>query len=184
MKSTPLRYGENPHQTGIYYGNLREVFQQLNGKNLSYNNLLDIDSAVNLMAEFQTTSFGILKHNNACGFSSDNNPANIAVESGTAARTIPPLPAGMVCIATAVKIGNANTTPMAVIISFRKSVLSGKFSDLNWPLNNSIKTDAIPAKNPLPNPISRDVKSAWVKCLVIGRVREKITTPIKPRKNP
>ena len=65
------------------------------------------------------------------GFSSDNNPANIAVESGTAARTIPPLPAGMVFIATAVKIGNANTTPMAVIISFRKSVLSGKFSDLN-----------------------------------------------------
>ena len=50
--------------------------------------------------------------------------------------------------------------------------------------NKRIKTDAIPAKNPLPNPISREVKSTWVRCLVIGRVREKITTPIKPSKNP
>ncbi|SVE25361.1 uncharacterized protein METZ01_LOCUS478215, partial [marine metagenome] len=64
------------------------------------------------------------------------------------------------------------------------SVISGKFPDLNCPLNKSIKTDASPAKNPLPNPISREVKSTWVRCLVIGRVREKITTPIKPSKNP
>ena len=71
-KSTTLRYGENPHQKGIYYGDLTQLFDQLNGKELSYNNLLDVDSAVHLMNEFSEPSFGILKHNNACGFASDN----------------------------------------------------------------------------------------------------------------
>ncbi len=65
-----LRYGENPHQKGTFYGNLDECFTQLNGKELSYNNLLDIDSAINLMAEFTEPSFAILKHNNACGMAS------------------------------------------------------------------------------------------------------------------
>jgi len=64
-----LRYGENPHQRGRFYGNLDEVFDQLHGKELSYNNLLDIDAAVMLMNEFQDgePTFAILKHNNACG---------------------------------------------------------------------------------------------------------------------
>lgn len=64
-----LRYGENPHQEGIFYGRLNEMFEQLHGKELSYNNLLDIDAAVHLMAEFDpsTPAFAILKHNNACG---------------------------------------------------------------------------------------------------------------------
>lgn len=62
-----LRYGENPHQKGVFYGNLNEIFDQLNGKELSYNNLLDIDAAVHLMTEFEETTFAILKHNNACG---------------------------------------------------------------------------------------------------------------------
>ena len=64
-----LRYGENPHQQG-YFGNLNDMFDQLNGKELSYNNLLDIDAAVNLISEFSETTFAILKHNNACGISS------------------------------------------------------------------------------------------------------------------
>ena len=68
-----LRYGENPHQKGIYYGDLNEVFDQLNGKELSYNNLLDIDAAVNLISEFNETTFAILKHNNACGISTRNS---------------------------------------------------------------------------------------------------------------
>tara|TARA_B100000902_G_scaffold299302_1_gene286758 strand:- start:692 stop:2215 length:1524 start_codon:yes stop_codon:yes gene_type:complete len=68
--SKTLRYGENPHQTGIYFGNLNEVFDKLNGKELSYNNLLDIDAAVNLISEFEETTFAILKHNNACGIAS------------------------------------------------------------------------------------------------------------------
>ncbi len=71
--STVLRYGENPHQQGVFYGDLQEVFTQLNGKELSYNNLLDVDAAINLIAEFKETTFAILKHNNACGLASNNN---------------------------------------------------------------------------------------------------------------
>jgi phosphoribosylaminoimidazolecarboxamide formyltransferase/IMP cyclohydrolase len=64
-----LRYGENPHQRGVFYGDLDALFTKLNGKELSYNNLLDIDAAVNLIDEFQhdAPTFAILKHNNACG---------------------------------------------------------------------------------------------------------------------
>lgn len=62
-----LRYGENPHQKGIFYGNLDEVFEQLHGKEISYNNLLDIDAAISLIADFDETALAILKHNNACG---------------------------------------------------------------------------------------------------------------------
>lgn len=68
-----LRYGENPHQKGVFYGNLEEMFEQFSGKELSYNNLLDIDAAVNLISEFSETTFAILKHNNACGIASRNN---------------------------------------------------------------------------------------------------------------
>ena len=68
----PLRYGENPHQKGFFFGDFNSMFEQLHGKELSYNNLLDVDAAINLILEFQegTPTFGILKHNNACGFSS------------------------------------------------------------------------------------------------------------------
>ena len=62
-----LRYGENPHQKGVFYGNFDEVFEQLHGKEISYNNLLDIDAAVSLIADFDETALAILKHNNACG---------------------------------------------------------------------------------------------------------------------
>ena len=64
-----LRYGENPHQQGFFFGNFDEMFDKLHGKELSYNNLLDVDSAVNLMNEFlnEAPTFAILKHNNACG---------------------------------------------------------------------------------------------------------------------
>ena len=62
-----LRYGENPHQRGVFYGKFDELFEQLNGKEISYNNLLDIDAAVSLMAEFSEPTCAILKHNNACG---------------------------------------------------------------------------------------------------------------------
>lgn len=64
-----LRYGENPHQQGIYYGGLDSIFDKLHGKELSYNNLLDVDAAVTLMEEFKNgdPTFAILKHNNACG---------------------------------------------------------------------------------------------------------------------
>ena len=68
-----LRYGENPHQLGKFYGNLDEVFDQIHGKEISYNNLLDIDAAVNLISDFEETTFAILKHNNACGLACREN---------------------------------------------------------------------------------------------------------------
>jgi phosphoribosylaminoimidazolecarboxamide formyltransferase/IMP cyclohydrolase len=71
LTSEVLRYGENPHQKGIFHGNMGELFDKLHGKELSYNNLLDVDAAVNLMEEFKNddATFAILKHNNACGLS-------------------------------------------------------------------------------------------------------------------
>lgn len=66
-----LRYGENPHQKGFFFGDFEGTFSQLNGKEVSYNNLLDIDAAVNLIADFDETAFAILKHNNACGMATD-----------------------------------------------------------------------------------------------------------------
>ena len=66
-KATVLRYGENPHQEGVFYGNLDDVFEQLHGKAISYNNLLDLDAAINLINDFEETTFAVMKHNNACG---------------------------------------------------------------------------------------------------------------------
>lgn len=70
-----LRYGENPHQKGVFYGDLDQMFDKLHGKELSYNNLLDVDAAVNLMNDFKhdDPTFAILKHNNACGLATRTN---------------------------------------------------------------------------------------------------------------
>ena len=65
-----LRYGENPHQRGVFFGKFDDMFEQLQGKEISYNNLLDIDAAVNLINDFEDITFAILKHNNACGIAS------------------------------------------------------------------------------------------------------------------
>lgn len=71
--ATPLRYGENPHQKASFFGDLTKVFDKLHGKEVSYNNLLDIDAALNLIAEFSEPTFAILKHNNACGIATREN---------------------------------------------------------------------------------------------------------------
>lgn len=65
-----LRYGENPHQRGTFFGKFDDMFEQIQGKEISYNNLLDIDAAVNLINDFEDITFAILKHNNACGIAS------------------------------------------------------------------------------------------------------------------
>ncbi|MFT4073733.1 MAG: bifunctional phosphoribosylaminoimidazolecarboxamide formyltransferase/IMP cyclohydrolase [Dysgonamonadaceae bacterium] len=65
-----LRYGENPHQKGAFYGNFEAMFEQVHGREISYNNLLDIEAAVSLISEFDETTVAILKHNNACGIAS------------------------------------------------------------------------------------------------------------------
>jgi phosphoribosylaminoimidazolecarboxamide formyltransferase/IMP cyclohydrolase len=70
LTSKTLRYGENPHQKGVFYGDLNEVFEILNGKELSYNNLVDVEAAINLAAEFTDPTFAIIKHTNSCGLAS------------------------------------------------------------------------------------------------------------------
>lgn len=71
-----LRYGENPHQEGVFYGNLEEIFDKLHGKELSYNNLLDLEAGLSLINDFDETTFAILKHNNACGIASREKVAD------------------------------------------------------------------------------------------------------------
>jgi len=73
LQSFPLRYGENPHQQALYYGNLDEVFTQLHGKAISYNNIVDIDAAFALIREFSEPTFVVIKHTNACGVASRTN---------------------------------------------------------------------------------------------------------------
>lgn len=82
-----LRYGENPHQDGTFYGDLNGMLEQLNGKELSYNNLVDIDAAVAIIEEFDETAFAILKHTNACGVATANTVKE-AYEKAFAADTI------------------------------------------------------------------------------------------------
>lgn len=67
-----LRYGENPHQKAMFFGDLDKLFVKLNGKDISYNNMLDIDAALNLISEFTEPTFVVMKHNNACGVASRN----------------------------------------------------------------------------------------------------------------
>ena len=76
-KKRSLRYGENPHQQAEFYGDLDECFEQLNGKELSYNNLVDVDAAIELMKEFNNEEkvFAIIKHTNVCGIASRKSVA-------------------------------------------------------------------------------------------------------------
>jgi phosphoribosylaminoimidazolecarboxamide formyltransferase / IMP cyclohydrolase len=96
QQSRHLRYGENPHQQGIFYGDLDDLFEQLHGKEISYNNLLDIDAAVSLINEFSEPTVIILKHNNACGVASREN----LIEAWTDALSGDPISAfgGIICI--------------------------------------------------------------------------------------
>jgi len=80
QKQTVLRYGENPHQHAVFIGDLNETFEQLNGKEISYNNLVDIDAAIELIKEFDTNNtnsvcFAIIKHTNVCGIALRKNTA-------------------------------------------------------------------------------------------------------------
>lgn len=78
LQQTSLRYGENPHQSAEFYGNLSEMLEQIRGKELSYNNLVDIDAAVSLIQEFEgETAFAILKHTNACGCATGTSVAEV-----------------------------------------------------------------------------------------------------------
>ena len=73
LHSQSLRYGENPHQSASFFGDFKELFDQIHGKEISYNNLLDIDAAISLIAEFSEPTVAIIKHTNACGLASGGN---------------------------------------------------------------------------------------------------------------
>ena len=73
QQSETMRYGENPHQEGVFYGDTSKVYEQLNGKAISYNNLVDLDAAMALAAEFSDPAFVIIKHTNACGVATRQN---------------------------------------------------------------------------------------------------------------
>ena len=76
-----LRYGENPHQKGIYYGNLDALITQVHGKELSYNNLLDVDAALHLINDFSEPTVAIIKHNNPCGLASRSSISQAYVDA-------------------------------------------------------------------------------------------------------
>jgi phosphoribosylaminoimidazolecarboxamide formyltransferase/IMP cyclohydrolase len=76
-----LRYGENPHQKGVYYGHLNELFKQVHGKELSYNNLLDIDAALSLISDFSKPTAAIIKHNNPCGVATRNTISQAYIDA-------------------------------------------------------------------------------------------------------
>lgn len=104
-----LRYGENPHQQGMFYGDLNQLFDKLGGKELSYNNLVDVDAAVALIDEFEEPTVAILKHTNACGIASKNS----ILESWTAALSCDPVSAfGGVIIAN-VEVDSATASEIS-----------------------------------------------------------------------
>jgi phosphoribosylaminoimidazolecarboxamide formyltransferase/IMP cyclohydrolase len=76
-----LRYGENPHQKGVYYGHLNELFTQVHGKELSYNNLLDVDAALSLISDFSEPTAAIIKHNNPCGVATRNTISQAYIDA-------------------------------------------------------------------------------------------------------
>lgn len=120
-----LRYGENPHQKGFFYGDFDNVFDKIHGKELSYNNLLDVDAAVNLILEFkeEKPTFAILKHNNACGIATRDNIKQAYIDA---------LAADPVSAFGGVLISNSEiVTDVAELINnlFCEVVIAPKFSE-------------------------------------------------------
>ena len=120
-----LRYGENPHQEGFFYGDFDKVFDKIHGKELSYNNLLDVDAAVNLILEFkeEKPTFAILKHNNACGIATRDNIKQAYIDA---------LAADPVSAFGGVLISNSEiVTDVAELINnlFCEVVIAPKFSE-------------------------------------------------------
>jgi phosphoribosylaminoimidazolecarboxamide formyltransferase / IMP cyclohydrolase len=121
--SYPLRYGENPHQKGVFYGDPDKLFEKLHGKEISYNNLLDIESALNLIDEFSETTFVIIKHNNACGVASRKN----SVEAWKDALACDPVSAFGGVIVTNVTIDDPTATEIDKL--FFEIIIAPGFSE-------------------------------------------------------
>jgi len=119
----PLRYGENPHQKGIFYGDPEKLFEKLGGKEFSFNNLLDISSAVGLIDEFEDTTYVVIKHNNACGVASRENPCDAWKD----ALACDPVSAYGGVIVTNVAVNEAEATEIDRI--FFEIIIAPGFSD-------------------------------------------------------
>ena len=122
-ESKGLRYGENPHQKGMYFGSKDSLPVQIHGKELSHNNLLDVEAALELISDFRETTFAVIKHNNACGCAS----ANTALEAWTKALAGDPVSAFGGIIATNVQIEKDVAEDMNKI--FFEVVIAPSYSD-------------------------------------------------------
>jgi phosphoribosylaminoimidazolecarboxamide formyltransferase/IMP cyclohydrolase len=121
--SYPLRYGENPHQKGLFFGDPDQLFEKLHGKEISYNNLLDLESALNLIDEFSEITVVIIKHNNACGAASRKN----ITEAWKAALACDPVSAYGGVIVTNVTIDEAAATEIDKI--FFEIIITPDYTD-------------------------------------------------------
>jgi phosphoribosylaminoimidazolecarboxamide formyltransferase/IMP cyclohydrolase len=122
-KSYPLRYGENPHQKGIFFGDTDLIFRKLHGKEISYNNLLDLDAALSLIDEFSLPTYVIIKHNNACGVASREKP----VDAWTDALACDPVSAYGGVIVTNTTVDSATAAEIDKI--FFEIIIAPEFSD-------------------------------------------------------
>jgi len=150
---TILRYGENPHQKAVFNGDTSEAFEQLNGKEISYNNLVDIDAAIQLIGEFDETGFAIIKHTNVCGVALRQDP----LEAWQAALAADPESAfGGVLICNA-----SITAPMAEAINdiFFEVLLAPEFDPAALELLRSKKNRILLKYNPSLKPQARMYKS-------------------------
>ena len=153
-----LRYGENPHQPAVFYGNIAECFTQLNGKELSYNNLVDTDAAIQLIAEFSTTTFAIIKHTNVCGIASRSE----LKESWDAALAGDPESAfGGVLVCN----GNIDVaTAQAINEIFFEVLLAGSFDDVALEILRTKKNRILLLSNPTYKP------AAYQQCSLLNGI--------------
>lgn len=151
----PLRYGENPHQQAAFFGNMNELFDQLHGKELSYNNLLDVDAAVNLAGDYKTkdTLFAILKHNNACGVAIRKT----SLEAWSAALAGDPVSAFGGVIITNQKIDETTATEIDKL--FCEVLIAPSYSEKALEILKSKKNRIILIQKPIEMP-SSNVRSA------------------------
>lgn len=119
----PLRYGENPHQKGLFYGDPAQLYDKLHGKEISYNNLLDIESALNLIDDFSDTTVVVIKHNNACGAASRDK----LIEAWQAALACDPVSAYGGIIASNRNVDETTATEMDKI--FFEIIIAPGYSD-------------------------------------------------------
>jgi len=180
-KSTTLRYGENPHQKGVFYGDMEVNFTQLHGKEISYNNIVDIEAALNLVEEFGQPSMAIIKHTNPCGIAS----ANSILEAWNKALAADPVSAYGGVIASNRSIDKATATEInklffEVIVApdFEEEALELLKSKKNRMIlkRKSIKPSAIQYKSVLNGVLCQDKDTKYEKEEELNYITDKKPT--------